>query len=314
LLHLLAGLLGPIAKKAATRYHLLVKFNFSPLTTLICLTLAFGMVCASVWQWNRHLGKQILIKRLEETLLLEPIPLTTLLSQNPDWSSLTFRRVKISGEFDFEREFLLRNRSLDGRSGFHIITPLKVDGVGTSVLIDRGFVALGKEDREQRKRYQRSKHVELYGLLKESAQPKLFAPNDPPAGPGYPWVDRWLRVHIDAIQKQIPYPLLPIYFETMSDPNDPKLPSQIVKEGSASKSDVLVLTGQQVENFGLQSPDLPYPIPTYDTTPPPDIHLGYVYEWAFMAILTLAIGVIAQLKRATSVQRPTLAKCPEDGA
>ena len=59
-----------------------------------------------------------------------------------------------------------------------------------------------------------------------------------------------------------------------------------------------MLTGQKnVENFGMDSPDVQYPIPTYDITPPPDIHLGYVYEWAFMALLTLAIGIIMQLKR-----------------
>lgn len=259
------------------------------------------MVCASVWQWNRHLWKQELIKRLEDTLLLEPVQLSSLIQQNPAWSSLTFRRVKISGEFDFEHEFLLRNRSLNGRSGFHIITPLKIEGSGASVLIDRGFVALGREEPEQRRSYRSTPRVELYGLLKQSVTPSFFAPRDPPAGPGHPWVDRWLRINIEEIQKQTPYQLLPIFFETMGDPDDPKLPSQIVKESQGGKSDILVYTGQkQVENFGLDSPDLPYPIATYDTTPPPDIHLGYVYEWAFMALLTIAIGVIAQFRRPTT--------------
>ena len=58
------------------------------------------------------------------------------------------------------------------------------------------------------------------------------------------------------------------------------------------------LTGKSnVENFGMDSPDAAYPIPTFDTTPPPDIHLGYVYEWAFMALLTISIGLIMQFKR-----------------
>jgi hypothetical protein len=84
----------------------------------------------------------------------------------------------------------------------------------------------------------------------------------------------------------------------MEDPNDPLLASKIVREGSAGRNDVLMLTGQKnVENFGMDSPDVQYPIPTYDITPPPDIHLGYVYEWAFMALLTVAIGIIMQLKR-----------------
>lgn len=278
-----------------------MKYNYSPKITFTCLILAIGMLCASRWQWDRHLWKQDLIKTLEQTLLLEPVELPTLLESKAEWSSLTFRRVKISGEFDFEHEFLLRNRSLAGRNGFHIITPLKIDGSNRSVLIDRGFVALGREERGQRKAYRSASRVELYGLLKQSVTPSFFAPPDPPAGPGHPWVDRWLRINIEAIQKQIPYELLPIFFETMTNPDDPTLPSQIVKESDAGKSDILVYTGQkQVQNFGLDSPDVAYPIATYDTTPPPDIHLGYVYEWAFMALLTLGIGIIMQLRRPTT--------------
>ncbi len=256
------------------------------------------MVWASFWQWGRHLEKQQLIKRLDETLLLEPIELSNLLDTAPDWGKLTFRRVKVSGRYDFEREFLLRNRNLEGRAGFHVITPLHIEGRTEHVLVDRGFLPWGRENPQDRAKYQKPEQVELYGLVKESAISKLFAPNDPETGPGKPWVDQWLRVAIPEIQKQLPYTVLPIYLEVMQDPNDPLLPSKIVREGAGSRNDVLAYTGQkQIENFGMDSPDLAYPIPTYDTTPPPDIHLGYVYEWAFMALLTLGIGTVMQFKR-----------------
>jgi hypothetical protein len=61
---------------------------------------------------------------------------------------------------------------------------------------------------------------------------------------------------------------------------------------------VLNVTGPStVENFGMESPDAEYPFPAYDTTPPPDIHIGYVYEWAFMALLTFLIGLVLQFRR-----------------
>jgi hypothetical protein len=47
----------------------------------------------------------------------------------------------------------------------------------------------------------------------------------------------------------------------------------------------------------MESPDAEYPFPAYDTTPPPDIHIGYVYEWAFMALLTFLIGLVLQFRR-----------------
>lgn len=259
------------------------------------------MVAASFWQWQRHLQKVALINHLHETLALAPIPLSDLVKSSPDWSQLTFRRVKVKGTFDFSHEILLRNRNLDGRAGVHVITPLQINESGVSILIDRGFIPIGREDGDTRKRYQGSQEVELFGLVKSSMPQKLLAPADPPSGGGAPWVERWLRVDVPKIALQLPYSLLPVYLETMTDPEDPLLASKIVREGSAGRNDVLTLTGQgKAENFGMESPDRVYPIPTYDITPPPDIHLGYVYEWAFMALLTILIGIVLQLKRPTS--------------
>ncbi|MEY4668867.1 MAG: hypothetical protein RL518_1566 [Pseudomonadota bacterium] len=275
-----------------------MQFRFSLKVTLVTGVLAIGMVCASVWQWGRHLKKQELIQHLHETLTLEPLPLTTLLTTDPQWDQLTFRRIKVSGTYDFEHEMLLRNRNLEGRAGVHAITPLKIDNSDSYLLVDRGFIPRGRETKEKRARYQTPSHVELYGLVKNSMSRKFMAPNDPPTGDGRPWVEQWLRVDIPHMQGQLPYQVLPVYIEVMQDPNDPLLASKIVREGSAGRNDVLMLTGQKsVENFGMDSPDVQYPIPTYDITPPPDIHLGYVYEWAFMALITVAIGVIMQLKR-----------------
>lgn len=257
------------------------------------------MVGMSIWQWGRHLQKQELIATLNNTLRLPPVTLTDIIAQHPDWSSLTWRRVTVSGTFDFAHEFLLRNRSLNKRAGTHVVTPLKIEGLDNSyVLVDRGFVPLGREGLDNRKQYQRPAHVQMFGLIKESMPAKLFAPNDPETGGGRPWVDQFLRVDITKVSRQLPYSVLPIYLETMQNPDDPLLASQIVRNSSGGRHDVLNVTGPStVENFGMDSPDAEYPLAAYDTTPPPDIHLGYVYEWAFMALLTIGIGLVIQMRR-----------------
>lgn len=272
--------------------------RFSPKVSITCALLAAFMVGMSFWQWDRHLQKLALIETLNQTLRLEPVDLPSLLAQNPDPRTLTWRRVKLSGAFDFKHELLLRNRSYEKRAGVHVITPLKVDGADAWVLVDRGFLPLGRESAENRSRYQRPERTEMFGLIKDTMPKKFLAPSDPEAGPGKPWVDQWLRVDVDNIAKQLPYPILPFYLETMKDPNDPLLASQIVKGSEAGRHDVLNVTAPStVESFGMDSPDAPYPFPAYDTTPPPDIHIGYVYEWAFMALLTLLIGFVLQLRR-----------------
>lgn len=285
-------------------------FAFSLKTSLTCLVLALGMIRASLWQWDRHVQKQELIATLHSTLRQEVTSLEQLATdietenseqaQKAAWARATWRRVQVSGSFDFEREVIVRrNRGSNDHAGFHVITPLKIDSSERYVLVDRGFIPLGRQEREYRKRYQTNTRANLYGIVKPSTAPKWLAPPDPVANLKSPWVDLWIRVNIEAMQKQLPYPVLPMYIEVMENPEDPLLADKIVKEGSAGRNDILALTGQRkVENFGLDSPDLLYPIPHFDTTPPPDIHLGYVYEWAFMAVLTMGIGIIAQFKRA----------------
>lgn len=288
-------------------YYRDMQLRFSPKVTLTCLALALWMVGMSIWQWSRHLEKQELIATLNDTLRLPPVKLVDLISQNPDWGSLTWRRVSVAGTFDFEHEFLLRNRSLNKRAGAHIVTPLKIDGLSDAyVLVDRGFVPLGREGAVARKPYQRPAHVEMFGLIKESMPPKwLLSPNDPETGGKRPWVDQFLRADIPKISRQLPYPVLPVYLETMLNPDDPLLASQIVRNSSGGRHDVLNVTGPStVENFGMDSPDAEYPLAAYDTTPPPDIHLGYVYEWAFMALLTIGIGLVLQMRRPNAAQAP----------
>jgi surfeit locus 1 family protein len=268
-------------------------------TSLICLLLAACMVRASVWQWDRHVQKQELIGILEQTLKREPGELSQLANAPTDWSKETWRRVHLSGSYDFEREVIVRrNRGTNDHAGFHVVTPLKLDKSDSYVLVDRGFIPLGRESKEFRQRYHKPDRIDQFALIKESSAKKFLAPPDPPAALGKPWADLWIRVNIAAMRQQLPYPVLPIYVELMNSPDDPLLPQKIVKESSAARNEVLALAGQkQVENLGLDSPDAVYPIPHFDTTPPPDIHLGYVYEWAFMALLTIGIGVVLQLKR-----------------
>lgn len=276
-----------------------MQFRFSLKVCLVCGLLIVAMLSASRWQWSKHLEKQVLIQTLKNTLHSPIVPLATLLTPSRDWNAEEWRRVSLQGTLDFEHEFIVhRNRGKEDRAGFHVVTPLKITGTDTYILLDRGFIPLGREARETRKQYQKSSEFTGFGLIKRSNKPKLFSPRDPPVGPGKPWADLWKRVHIPAIQKQLPYPILPIYVEHMQNPEDPLLAEQIVQQGSAGRNDILAMTGQaSTQNFGMDSPDLPYPIPHFDTTPPPDIHLGYVFEWIFMALLTLGIGCLIQIRR-----------------
>lgn len=53
-----------------------------------------------------------------------------------------FYRVEASGSFDGGHQFLLDNRTHEGKAGYHVLTPLRFDD-HTAVLVNRGWVPTG---------------------------------------------------------------------------------------------------------------------------------------------------------------------------
>lgn len=67
-------------------------------------------------------------------------------SQLVDAGALEFARVSVRGEYEPERQFYLDNQIDAGRPGVHVITPLKIQGGETRILVSRGW--LGWPDRQ----------------------------------------------------------------------------------------------------------------------------------------------------------------------
>lgn len=273
-----------------------MKFNFSPRVTLICLPLIVLFLSLSRWQWHRHLEKIELAKSLEKRVQAEPLSTGELYSVK-DYSELYFRRAKLEGSFDFEHEMILRNRKNEGLAGVHVLTPLKVPGEEVAILVSRGFIPLQYSKPEQRKQFQREPDISGTGLVKEPAYAHFLAPKDPESGKDRPWVDAWLRADIEEISKQLPYPLLPLVIELLPAEMEQKELASALIQDSKGKEELLMIATRAVPDV-LEIGDLnQYPLPAFTTTLPAGRHLGYVYEWAFMALLTFLMGLLLQIKR-----------------
>ena len=269
-----------------------MRFRFSPRVTITCLVLAALMVRLSVWQWDRHLQKQAEIEQMIQRLESPIIELSTASSTLPV-SELPYRRVSVRGSYDFAHEMVLRNRRYEGRPGVYALTPLRLAGSDRVVLVNRGFVPMEQAQREARGEFHRAPEAEFVGLVKSPQTQRLFAPGDPPAGQGHPWVDAWLRVDIAAMNRQLPYELLPFYVEIMTAPEEAGRAARTIVRSDVKREDVI---------FAALAPasapaSTDYPVPMLDAVIPAGRHLGYVYEWAFLATITLLIGAILQLRR-----------------
>lgn len=277
-----------------------MQLRLSPKVSLIGLLLIAGMLRMSYWQWERHQWKVGLIRDLRSRLELPVTELSALAaSPQTDWNAGVFRRVRVRGTYDFKHEMLLRNRKYKNVMGVHALTPLRLDGDSRYIIVDRGFIPMSKSAPETRRAYHQPASAEFIGLIKESSPRKFMAPKDPPAGPGMPWVDGWLRVDIERIQRQLPYPLLPVFLEIVETEDTKAVEQSIVDQSTSGRDEMFFLNAEQ-KLGSLESEDVgngKYPIPVFDTVIPPGRHLGYVFEWAAMALLTFLICLVLQLRR-----------------
>ncbi|MCK4743441.1 MAG: SURF1 family protein [Sulfuriflexus sp.] len=119
------------------------RFQFKPsiLVTLISLVVFLVLMSLGLWQLNRAELKietqQALISNLKQLEL----DLLTPLDENGKYR---FRHARLQGHFDVEHQYLLDNRVEKGRPGFLVITPFVYAVDEAVILVNRGWLPLGK--------------------------------------------------------------------------------------------------------------------------------------------------------------------------
>lgn len=119
------------------------KFKPGLVPTVAFLLVLPVLVSLGFWQLDRAAQKQAMQQDYDNKIAEAPVKLGATII---DREYMRYRRVTVTGEYDYAREFLLDNRVLDRRVGYHVITPIKVRNTNTLVLINRGWV-LGNPDR-----------------------------------------------------------------------------------------------------------------------------------------------------------------------
>ena len=144
-------------------------------------------------------------------------------AQLGDVEDLRYRLVTVSGTYDAEGEVLIRPRSLDGVSGWHVVTPLVLED-GRAVLVTRGFAPLTTDPEvAQAAAAPPEGDVTVTGLVFPSQARQSIGPTDPEDGT----LLELARVDIGRIRQQYGGDLLPVYVQLGSqDPplEEPGLP------------------------------------------------------------------------------------------
>ncbi len=124
--------------------------------------------------------------------------------------SLRYRAATATGRYDVDDEVLVRNRSLDGVPGYHVLTPLVLDD-GTILIVQRGFISFNTTDlaAEQRAAKPPEGTVTVRGLLFPTQEREGIGPRDPAEGR----LTEVARVDLERLQAQIDGDLVPVYLQ-----------------------------------------------------------------------------------------------------
>lgn len=115
--------------------------RFVPL--LVCVALVVIGIVAGNWQTRRAEQKLALQARLEAAEHSQPVRIGP---ERVDPAALDLHPAVAHGVWLADKTVLIDNRVLNGRVGYQVATPLKLDGTDLALLVFRGWIA-GNLDR-----------------------------------------------------------------------------------------------------------------------------------------------------------------------
>ena len=97
---------------------------------------------ASYWQFGRATEKTELRQQYLARQAMAPHDLNASVPAN---NALAHRKVRVNGKYIPDKAILLDNRIRAGAAGYEIVVPLQISGTSRLVLINRGWVAGGRD-------------------------------------------------------------------------------------------------------------------------------------------------------------------------
>ena len=118
-------------------------WQFAPTVLPTLAALFFFVLTLSLgnWQSGRADTKRELQARYDAAVREAPIHLGSDLL---DHDSVLYRKLEVEGVFDDAHTILIDNRVLNGVAGYHVLTPLRIQGGEVYILVNRGWVATGR--------------------------------------------------------------------------------------------------------------------------------------------------------------------------
>jgi len=177
---------------------------------VFCVLATFAAILfvrLGLWQLARLHEK---VRRNAAIASQQKAPSVQFASLPRDTAAAQYRRATVSGVFDYANELVLSNRTHQGAPGAELLTPLRLAGSDTAVLVDRGWVYSPDGASVDRVRWRERDSASVTAYVQQYA-PDIVTT----AAARDPRVVR--RVSWREVSSRIPYPLAAYYLVQTGD-------------------------------------------------------------------------------------------------
>jgi surfeit locus 1 family protein len=176
------------------------------LGALLLAVLLPAFVSLGLWQWRKAETKTNLQTELDTRSSSLPVAMPTIPA---DAESLRYRRVVLRGAFDASRQVLIDNRLHQEQAGYHVITPLRLEGSSMHVLVNRGWLPAAADHQILPQAAVPAGAVELTGIAVVPGQRFFNLTPQPISG----WDPVWQNLDLERFREVVTYPLQPVVIQ-----------------------------------------------------------------------------------------------------
>ncbi|WP_235943300.1 SURF1 family protein [Zoogloea dura] len=189
------------------------RFRPSPWGGLLALAVAAGCIQLGNWQHGKADRKAAAQALLDQRTQDGAIRLG---GAAVDADDLRSRPVVVRGRFETGRQFLVDNRIQREQAGYHVITPLRIEGSDMRVLVNRGWIPASDQHADLPTVLTPDEPLELRGTVIVPGQ-RFFTLGPEPAGDA--WQPVWQNLDLARFRTFAPWPLQPVVIQL--DPASP---------------------------------------------------------------------------------------------
>lgn len=169
-------------------------------------------VSLGLWQWRKH---EIKLQLQAELDTRSHGALAMMPAAPAAAADLRYRHVLLRGVFEPERQILLDNRIHREQAGYHVLTPLKLDGAEMRVWVNRGWVPAGPDHSHLPVVQPPAGTIDLTGIV--VVPPTRFFTLKPAEAPTETWRTLWQNPDIERLKTMVPWPMQPVLVQLDAD-------------------------------------------------------------------------------------------------